>query len=261
MNDFISIIMPAYNAEKTINESILSVFNQDYSTWELLIINDGSTDSTEDIIMKWTIKDERIIHIKNEENKGVSFSRNRGMKIAKGKWIAFLDSDDLWKHNKLTVQLHKMTHYDSLFSFTSSSFIDNMGNPYSGIFEVKEKLKYCDLLKHNSITCSSVVMHRSLIKFATFEGDAMSEDYASWLNILRELKTCTGVNEPLIIYRLSKKSRSGNKFKSALMGYRAYRQHGLGVFLSLLYLASHLLNSITKYKKIGSVNIKDESNI
>lgn len=253
MNDLVSIIMPAFNAANTINESILSVYTQDYLTWELLIINDGSSDHTEEVILKWVEQDKRIIYIKNDENKGVSYSRNLGMKIAKGEWISFLDSDDLWTKDKLSIQLHLMIKKKSLFSFTGTSFIDNQGNPYPGFFEVKEDLKYNDLLRHNSIACSSTILHRSLIKFASFKGDAMSEDFASWLNILRELKTCTGINKPLLIYRISKQSKSGNKFKSAFMGYKAYRQHGLGVLLSMFYLFNHLFNSVKKYKKIGLV--------
>lgn len=245
--------MPAFNAGTTIEQSIISVYNQNYSAWELLIINDGSTDRTEEIASIWSIKDKRIRYFENEKNSGVSYSRNRGMKLAKGKWIAFLDSDDMWTKDKLSVQLRKMNEDFSLFSFTGVSFIDEHGNPYTGIMEVKDKLRYRDLLRHNSVSCSSVVMHRSLIDFATFEGDIMSEDFASWLNILKELKVCTGVNQPLLIYRLSKTSKSGNKVKSAIMGYRTYRHHGLGVLSSVFYLFSHLVNSVRKYSKIGLI--------
>lgn len=253
MNDLVSIIMPAFNAEKTIVQSIESVSHQTYHHWELIIINDGSSDNTETLIQHWVEKDSRIKYYPNASNQGVSYSRNRGMSLAKGEWIAFLDSDDLWVSHKLEIQLHQMQKSNHQFSFTGVTFIDEEGHPYHGNMEVKERLHYKHLLKHNSISCSSVIMHSSLIKYASFEGDQMSEDYASWLNILKELKECVGINQPLLIYRMSKNSKSGNKFKSALMGYRAFRHHGLNPILSLTYLMHHLLNSLIKYSKIKPI--------
>lgn len=254
MDELVSIIMPAYNAVKTINQSIQSVVNQEYQNWELIVINDGSSDQTYDLMKQWSCKDTRIIIINNIMNKGVSYSRNKGMSVSKGLWIAFLDSDDLWTKDKLTIQLKTMKDNNHLFSFTGVSFIDYFEQPYPGIMEVKEKLTYHGLLKHNSISCSSVIMHHDLIQYASFEGDQMSEDFASWLNILKVIRECTGVNKPLLIYRISKNSKSSNKLKSALMGYRAYRHHGIKPLYSILYLISHLLNSLKKYKSIGKIS-------
>lgn len=250
MNDFVSVIMPAYNAAKTIDLAIESVLHQTHTHFELLIIDDGSIDDTKNRIQQWNLKDTRVRLIENEVNSGVSVSRNHGMKQALGEWIAFLDSDDLWAHNKLELQLRALKHSNQLFSFTGSSFINEEGQEYPGLMSVRETLSYAQLLRHNSISTSSVLMHHSLIPYAHFSGDHMSEDFASWLNIVKHLKTVVGVNQPLLIYRLSSRSKSGNKFKSALMGYRAYRYHGCSSMMSLFYLSHHLLASVKKYKKI-----------
>ena len=114
----VSIIMPSYNTAKYIGESIRSVQNQTYENWELIIIDDCSTDNSEEILKKYSLEDNRICYLKNEKNSGAAVSRNRGLRKAKGKWIAFLDSDDLWDKEKLEKQINFMLKNDYAFTFT-----------------------------------------------------------------------------------------------------------------------------------------------
>ena len=123
-NDLVSIIMPSYNTAEYIEESIKSVQNQIYENWELIIVDDCSTDNTDDILKKYIESDKRIHYLKNEKNSGAAVSRNRALREAKGKWIAFLDSDDLWLPTKLERQLKYMKDNNYHFSYTNYEEID-----------------------------------------------------------------------------------------------------------------------------------------
>ena len=124
--ELVSIIMPSYNTGKFIGETINSVIDQTYINWELIIVDDCSSDNTDEIIKN--IKDSRIVYLKNEKNMGAAVSRNRALREAKGKWIAFLDSDDLWKENKLEKQIKFMKDNNYYFSYTNYIEIDENGN-------------------------------------------------------------------------------------------------------------------------------------
>ena len=146
----VSIVMPAYNAEKYIEQAIRSVINQTYKDWELIVIDDGSIDNTASILFELAALDSRIHALKNEKNCGASYTRNRAISLARGEWIAFLDSDDLWKPEKLDRQIKLCDKYpDMVISYTASSFIDDNGNPYSYVMPAIEKLTYETLLRKN----------------------------------------------------------------------------------------------------------------
>lgn len=251
-DDLVSIIMPAYNCEKYVVEAIESVINQTYSNFELLVIDDGSKDSTLQIINDFAEKDNRIKALQNEKNSGVSATRNRGISIAEGNWIAFLDSDDIWEEEKLEKQMNYAKENDADFIFTGSSYIDEEGKPYSGIFEVPEKVSYRKLLRHNVITCSSVLVKKKYFENIKMEKDEMHEDYAVWLRILKLGISAYGVNEPLLIYRISRNSKSGNKMKTIKMTYKVFRFVGINSIGSAYFMMRHVLASVGKYKKIFS---------
>ena len=158
--NLISIIMPAYNCEKYIGEAIDSVLAQSCRNWELIIIDDGSADNTSSIITEYLQKDSRISLLSNEKNIGVSATRNRGIEFAKGNWIAFLDSDDIWTPYKLEKQIETAQEKNGEFIFTGSAYINEEGKPYKGIFEVPEKVSYKELRKQNVISCSSVLIKK-----------------------------------------------------------------------------------------------------
>lgn len=249
-DDLVSIIMPAYNCEKYVVEAIESVINQTYSNFELIVIDDGSKDNTLKIINDFAEKDNRIKALQNEKNSGVSETRNRGISLAEGNWIAFLDSDDIWVEEKLEKQMNYAKENKADFTFTGSAYIDEEGNPYSGIFKVPEKVSYRTLLRHNVITCSSVLVKRKYFENIKMEKDEMHEDYAVWLRILKLGISAYGVNEPLLIYRISKNSKSGNKIKTIKMTYKVFRFVGISHIGSAYFMARHVLASVGKYKRI-----------
>lgn len=246
----ISIVMPAYNSEKYIAKSIESVFNQTYKNWELIIIDDCSVDSTQTIIEEYSMSNEKVIVITNSENKGVSESRNKGIQRATGSWIAFLDSDDLWREDKLAKQVDQIIKTGERFFYTGSVYIDSQGNPLKGYQNIPEKVNYKELLKCNIIPCSSVLIDKKLLLLFEMKVDALHEDYLVWLRILKSGVTAISLNEPLLIYRISINSKSGNKMKSVIMTYRVYREIGMSIIKSCYYMIGYVYLKIRKYRHI-----------
>ena len=247
----VSIIMPAYNAARFISQSIQSVIDQTYKDWELIIIDDCSTDNTLDIINQF-LNDCRIKVYKNQSNSGVSYSRNHGIKLAKNELISFLDSDDLWLKDKLAKQISSVSQGYN-FVHTSVAYINDKGQKYRGKYIVPKLLNFKKLLLHNSISCSSVLTRREYLQKHEMSNDKIHEDYSVWLRILRDGVTAIGIQEPLIIYRLYKTSKSGNKLKSFKMSFGVHRQIGHNIIQSLFFTTTHLIGSIFKYKKIGKI--------
>ena len=246
----VSIVMPAYNCEKYIVDAINSIIAQTYSNWELLVLDDGSRDNTLKSIEKIIRTDSRIKSMPNEKNIGVSATRNRGIELSSGDWIAFLDSDDMWEPEKLEKQFELVEKEGAEFLFTGSSYINQYGEPYEGIFEIPEKVTYKKLRHQNVISCSSVLIKKKYFKNIKMEKDEIHEDYAVWLRILKLGITAFGVNQPLLIYRISKKSKSGNKIKTIKMTYNVFRFVGINPIGSAYFMVRHLISSIIKYKKI-----------
>lgn len=246
----ISIIMAAYNAERTIEQAVTSVLNQTYKNFELLIIDDCSKDNTLSIAENFKQKDNRVKIIKNEKNSGVSYTRKHGLEEANGEWIAVLDSDDAWDTDKLEkqIRLQKETGGDLLY--TGSAFMDNDGNPIDWYLHAPQKIEYKQLLKQNLISNSSSLVRKKLYEKYYVSDDCMHEDFAVWLGILKSGKCAYGVDEPLLIYRLSKKSKSGNKFKAAKMNWNTYRYMGLNVFAAFYYECWYIVNGLLKYRNL-----------
>ena len=247
----ISVIMPAYNAEKTISAAIESVLSQTLSDFELIVIDDCSKDNTYQEVSKIRETDERIKLIRNLQNLGVSATRNIGVEIACGEIIAFLDSDDLWKQDKLEKQVKIFeSDMDAALSFTASSFIDENGESYEYIMNVPEKVTYKQLLKRNVLSCSSVMVKSSVMKQIKMPNDSMHEDYYTWLMILKKHNYAYGINEPLLVYRLSSNSKSSSRIKSAKMLYRAYRALGYNFIITSLFVFRYMFYSIKKRRLI-----------
>lgn len=253
-NILISIIMPAWNAANTISDSVRSVLTQTYNTWELIVIDDASTDSTCEIVQYFARTDSRISLLRNLRNAGVSSARNKGILAAHGPWIAFLDSDDLWMPQKLEKQVKAITRPDGLADtvlpdlvFTGSRFIDQAGQDLSCCLHAPKTITYRQLLKQNVISCSSVLVRRELLLQYPMKHDKMHEDYAVWLQILQSGHVARGINEPLLVYRLSPRSKSGNKKKAAAMTYRVYRFIGLGHVSACYYFIWYAFKSLKKY--------------
>lgn len=250
-NNLVSIIMPAYNCEKFIEKSVLSVIEQTYKNWELIIVDDYSKDNTLKKINKYLRMDARIRLIKNDSNKGVSYSRNIAIDRSLGQWVAFLDSDDIWEKEKLEIQMNFANLKNAEFIFTGSKFINENGSPYKGIFEVPSIVTFNELKKHNCISCSSILIKKILIPKEKFINYDFHEDYALWLNILKNNNKAFGINQPLLIYRISANSKSGNKMKSILMTYKVHIYLQTNPLKALFYTMSHGFKSFIKFKKIG----------
>lgn len=244
----VSVIMLAYNAEKTIEDSIKSVLSQNYKEFEYIIINDASTDRTEQIITDYMNKDCRIRYHKNLKNSGVAFSRELGISLSAGEYVAFIDSDDIWMENKLSEQVSFVEkNEDAEFVFTGSRFIDGDGDVKQFTFNVPETVTYSELLKQNVISCSSVLVKREYLEGVFVPDDRMHEDFVAWLNVLKRGIVAYGINKPLLIYRLAFNSRSGNKIKAAKMTWLVYKHIGLNVFLRIYYMSFYAARSVKKY--------------
>ncbi len=251
---FVSVIMPAYNAAAFVEAAINSVLKQTYTDFELIVINDCSTDNTADIVSRIAATDERIRIFDNKKNSGVSFTRNFGISKAVGEWVAFLDSDDMWREDKIQKQIDILAaHPDAVIAYTASSFINYSGKPYNYIMAAEPEMTYKMLLKRNILSCSSIMVKKDVICRIGMANDKMHEDYAAWLTILRNTKCAYGVNEPLLIYRLSQNSKSSNRLKSAKMIYHSYRYVGYNPVIAMLLTFRYAFYSVSKRHKIKTV--------
>lgn len=242
--------MAAYNAEKTIEKAMCSVLAQTYCNWELVVVDDCSKDNTETIIQKFVLQDRRVRFLKNQANSGASKTRHYGVKEARGEWIAFLDSDDVWTKEKLEKQVRLQQEKNAEMIFTGSNFMDADGNVMNWMLHAPAEIGYKKLLKQNLVSNSSVLIRKELFLQNEEIGDEMHEDFACWLKILRDGRTAYGVDEPLLIYRLSRDSKSGNKLKAAKMNWNTYRAVGLNCVESFYYMVWYTVNGILKYKNL-----------
>lgn len=250
----ISVVIPAYNAEKTIEKTIQSAITQTYSDIEVIIVDDYSQDGTVKIATAYAKKDNRIKIFQNQANRGVAFARNRGVGEAKGDWIAFLDSDDQWDSSKLEKQSDILKKNPScLLCFTGAAFENDEETRCNYRLSVPQKVKYQDLLKQNLISCSSVLVKKEeLVKFPMKSDLMIHEDLATWLKILKGGSEAIGIDEPLLIYRISPYSKSGNKLRAARMQWKTYRIMGIGYLKSIRYFFTYALRNIKKYLHILS---------
>lgn len=249
MESLVSIITPVYNSQDYLEETILSVLNQTYSNWELLLIDDCSIDNSYEIIKKYLEKDERIKYLKNDKNSGPAITRNKGIEKAKGEYIAFLDSDDLWYENKLERQISFMQTNNIVISHGDYEMIDENGK-YLKSVNTKIELDYFNLLKENQIKTSFLILNHSKIKDIYFP-NISHEDFACFLDILKKYKVkSVKLKEKVGKYRVLTKSLSGNKLKSAMWTWNIYRKYEkLNLFQSMYYFINYVSRGIKKYKK------------
>lgn len=219
----ISIIIPVHNAEKYIADTIKSVQSQTYTDWELILVDDLSTDNSVEVIRPF-LKDERICLICLEENIRAAGSRNRGIEVAKGEYIAFLDADDLWLPDKLIKQLAFMEENNAAFSYTAYEFGDEEANGTGKIVNVLEKMNYRQALSRTIIFTSTVMFDmKKLKKEEIFMPNVPSEDTACWWQILRSGYCAYGLNDVLTIYRRPATSLSSNKKVALWRIWNLYR--------------------------------------
>lgn len=249
----VSVIMAAYNAEKTIEQSINSVLNQTYPAVELLVVDDYSQDRTVKLVENIMARDNRVRLIYNKENSGVSYTRKHGLEEAKGAWIAILDSDDIWAPEKLEKQIILQKKMNADLLFTGSAFMDSDGQPIDWYLHAPSEVTYRHLLKQNVLSNSSSLARKELYEKYYAVGDGMHEDFAVWLGILKEGKKAYGVDEPLLTYRIAKSSKSGNKIKAAKMNWNTYRYIGLNPLSAFYYECWYVVKGLMKYKNLKQI--------
>lgn len=246
----VSIITPVYNCEKYVEETIKSVLSQGYENWEHLIVDDASTDGTRKLLDKYQDIDPRIKVIHLEQNGGVANARNVGIYTAKGEYVAFLDSDDLWKENKLEQHMKFIRDNHLYFSYTAYDVMDEQGRYLKSITPSKLRVNYEQLLYTNVIPCCTVIIKAELIKKEKMP-KIKHEDYAAWLNVLKNNGIeAVALPETLSKYRKVKGSVSANKWKTIGWNWNIYRYNQqLSFFKSVKYLAYFVVLTGLKYIK------------
>lgn len=241
----VSVVIPSYNSGRTIRQAVESALEQSVQV-EVIIVDDGSQDDTESVLDAYR-DDSRVRIIRNECNMGVAASRNRGVKEAACPYVAFLDSDDVWLPGKLEKQLELMNRTQSVLCSTARELISETGERTGRVIQVPERVTYRQLLRGNVINCSSVLVDRQAILKYPMGNDNIHEDYICWLQMLREYGTAVAVNEPLILYRQTRNSKSGSKLSSARKTFAVYRKMGYGLVRSCIYFVCYAVNGVIKY--------------
>ena len=255
--ELVSIIVPVYNAEKFLNDTISTVQNQTYSNWELLFIDDKSKDDSVKIIEAAIKKDKRIKLYKQAKNGGAALARNRGIEEAAGKYICFLDADDLWKPEKLQKQITFMHNQKCAFSFTgyqfadskgNAQFADSKGNANGKKVYVPEKMSYKQALKNTTISTITVMFDMSkLNKTDVMMPNVRSEDTATWWKVLKKVDYAYAINEILSYYRRSENTSSSNKLKAIKQTWNLYRRvENFNIIKSSYYFGWYIFNAVRR---------------
>ena len=243
----VSVIMPCYNMEKYIAATIESVQRQTYPHWELLIVDDTSTDGTADMVRSHQIQDDRIHFVVKPKHSGIADTRNQCISMAKGRFLAFLDADDLWHPEKLELQLQFMTERKIGFSYSSYDCVDEEGKPLEKRVNSAGNLDYDAYLHNTIIGCSTVMIDTTIIGNVFVPHFRTSEDTATWLNILKKGFLAYAIEQPLTSYRIRQHSASSNKLKASSDLWRVYRQNEkLPLFKAIACFSSYAFHAIKK---------------
>jgi teichuronic acid biosynthesis glycosyltransferase TuaG len=243
----VSIITPAYRCASVVDQTIKSVLAQTYPHWEMLIAEDCSPDNTREVVEHWSEIDPRIKLIKLESNGGPALARNAALERARGRWIAFLDSDDLWLPQKLEQCLDFARKQDVAFIYTGFRRIPSTGGEPGRYIGVPETLNYRQLLGNTAIATSTVMLDTARTGTIRMR-KTYYDDFDCWLQVLKKGITAHGLNEDLMRYRLMEKSVSRNKRKSALKVWQAYRElERLSIPFSVWYFIQYAIRGVLKY--------------
>ena len=223
MNDLVSIIMPSYNTGRFIKETIESVLAQSYPTWELIIVDDCSTDDTDDVVRQY-LADKRIRYIKNDTNSGAAVSRNRALREAKGKWIAFLDSDDLWEADKLQKQIIFMKDNGYHFSYTNYVEIDEESKVNGKSVTGPKRISKHGMYNYCWMGCLTVMYDADTVGLIQIADIKKNNDYAMWLKVCKKAN-CYLLDESLARYRKRSGSISNHGYMKLIKWhYKLYRE-------------------------------------
>lgn len=247
MKDLVTIIVPVYNAEKFIVDTIESILSQTYTNWELILVNDCSTDNSTEIIEKY-LKDKKIKMITNKVNSGAAETRNNGINVSKGRYICFIDADDKWDKEKLEKQINFMNKNDCAFSFTSYEFADENCIPNGKKVIVPDTINYKKALKNTTIWTSTVMFDMTkLSKEDIYMPNVKSEDTACWWKILKKIDCAYGLKEILSYYRRSEGTLSSNKVEAIKRIWNLYRNvEKLNLLKSCYCFMGYAFNAILR---------------
>lgn len=243
----VSIITPTYNSEEFISETMNSIINQTYQNWELLITDDCSNDNTVEIVKQYILKDKRIKLFELKDNSGAGVARNNSIKNAKGRYIAFCDSDDLWKPHKLKTQLEFLDKKKIAFTFSAYDIVDNNLN-FLKKKKVSSKITYSGSLFYNQVGCLTAIYDSKILGKVYMSNQKKRQDYHLWLTIMKRIKHTYVIDDSLALYRLREHSISSNKLSLLKYNYRVYTELGYSKLTSLFFLIGFLLVYI--FKKI-----------
>lgn len=247
-NKLVSVIIPVYNAEKYISETIESVLNQTYQEIEIVIVDDCSNDKSRQIIENYAVNYSNIVFHTQDKNYGAAVARNKALRIARGRYVAFLDSDDLWYPQKIERQLKFMKNNNAPICFTSIEMIDEKNNLIKGKRDVRKIVNYKFLLKNTMIATSTVVIDRNTIGDFQMPNIRSGQDYATWLQLMRNGTNAYGLNEVLVKYRVRSNSLSSNKFKSVKQVWNIQVNYeGLSKVNASFNTFCFIINALKKY--------------
>ena len=251
MESEVTVITAAYNASAYLEKCIQSVLEQTVYC-QMILINDASTDETVEIAEKYKkLYPQQIRVLSNEHNCGVAVSRNKGIRQADTEYVAILDADDWWTADKIERQLCRIKEKKADACYSGREIVTSNGICTGHVIHVPETIDYKNLLRGNVIPCSSVIMKKSVALQYPMEHDELHEDYITWLSMLRDGRTMTGIDEPFLKSRMAEHGKSRNKIKSAIMTYKVYRYMGIPVWKSVYYFLCYAVAGVNKYKGAG----------
>ena len=251
MEPLVSIVTPNYNCEKYISETINSVLNQTYKNWEMIIVDDCSSDNSIKIIEDYIKKDSRIKLIKMKKNSGAALCRNKAIEVSNGKYLAYLDSDDLWLEKKLEKQISYMEKENVDFTYSEYSHIDENGDSLNLKVKIPEKLRYLKMLFHCFTGCLTVVYNQEKIGKIYGPNISKSNDYGLFLQVIKKVNKARGLKENLAYYRIRKNSISRNKWKKVEPHlYLLNKIENINIFASLFLIFTNvLIKKVYKYER------------
>ena len=242
----VTVISPLYEAARFVGATIESVLEQSFEEWEYILVDDCSSDSTASIARRYANADSRITLLQNTHNLGPSATRNRAILAARGRYLAFLDSDDLWTRTKLSEQFRFMKESKLALTYTAYTRIDDRGNRI-GLVLPPSRVNYRITLSSNHIACSSAMYDTAILGKALFPDIRMRQDHALWLKLLRLIDWAYGIDEPLLRYRVRRDSLSANKLRAASYSWRLLTDlEQLRFPVALYHFGRYALSSVTK---------------
>lgn len=247
-NEIVSVITPVYNAEKYLQITVESAANQTYPNMEIVLVDDQSRDNSADIIKVLQKKYPNIVYHLQPKNMGAGVARNTALELAKGRYVAFLDADDIWKPEKTARQLELMKQKGSPFGYTAIEMIDETGKLIKEKRKVNETCDYKFLLNNTMIATSTVIVDRKILGDFRMHLRRGGQDYATWLKLLRGGIVAVGIDEALEQYRVSSGSLSSNKFKSIQQVWKIQTQdEKINKIMAAWHVMCFSFNALKKY--------------